>query len=139
MKNKLHRTLLLTAAGLALSAAGAYAQTATVTADIPFAFQTMGGQQTAGRYTLAPVDAAHSVFSMRNVETGRASLLGIGTGIDPSGARAQLVFRCAGEGGCVLASVSMGDGRAWKYQAPHRKPSEQERIAVVYLDRKQAE
>jgi len=138
MKNKLHRTLLLTAAGFALSAAAAYGQNA-VTADIPFAFQTMGGHQTAGRYTLAPVNAARSVFSLRNVETGHASLLGFGTGIDPSGDRAQIVFRCAGEGGCVLASVSMGDGRAWKYPAPHRKLSEQERIAVVYLDRKQAE
>lgn len=137
MKNKLHRTLLLTAAGLALSAA-AYGQT-TVTANIPFAFQTMGGQQTAGQYTIAPVNPARSVFSMRNVETGHASLLGFGTGMDPSGDRAKLEFRCGNESACVLVSLSMGDGRAWKYPMPHRKPSEQERIAVVYLDRKQAE
>ena len=138
MKNKLRRTLLLTAAGFALSAAAAYAQN-TVKADIPFAFQTMGGQQTAGQYAIAPVNAAHSVFSLRNLETGHVSLLGFGTGMDPSGDRAQLVFRCAGESACFLASVSMGDGRAWNYPAPHRKSSEQERIAVVYLDRKQAE
>jgi hypothetical protein len=136
MKNKLHRTLLLTAAGLALSAA-AYGQ--SVTADIPFAFQNAGGQQSAGQYTITPVNAAHSVFSMRNGETGQASLLGLGTPNETRGNRAQLEFRCGSESACVLVGVSMGDGRAWKVPAPHWKPSEQERIAVVYLDRKQAE
>lgn len=139
MKTKLNHTMLLTAAGLALSAAGAYAQT-TVKADIPFAFQTMGGQQAAGQYTVAPVNPDRTVFQLRNVETGKSSFLGIGTLNDePRGDRAQLVFRCGSESGCVLVTFTMGDGRAWKYPAPHRKGSEQDRIAVVYLNRQQAE
>ena len=50
----------------------------------------------------------------------------------------QLVFKRGIESGCALVAVKMADGRG-RYNEPKLKASEQERIAVVYLDSKLAE
>ena len=55
---------------------------------------------------------------------------------DPS---PKLVFRCGDESGCALSVVQLANGRAWKLRTPHLKPSEMERIAVIYFDRKQGD
>ena len=132
-------SLLITAAGLALSAAGAYGQTKVV-ASIPFSFTTAAGVQQAGQYTIAPVSYDGAVMKLQNVETGKNSILGMGT---PSGIEQQknprLVFVCGSESGCALTGVVIGDGRGWTYKEPHLKPSETERVAVVYFESKLAE
>jgi hypothetical protein len=132
-------SLLMTAAGLALSAAAAYGQT-TLTANIPFAFHTAGGMQPAGEYLVMPVSYDGAVAKLQNRETGHAAITGIGVpNGNPNDKKPQLEFRCGDESGCALVGVKMGDGRAWKYNAPKLKPSEAERIAVVYLGQKLAE
>jgi hypothetical protein len=135
MKTNLKRTLMLTAAVLTLGAAAAYGQN-TMTANVPFAFQTIGGLQAAGHYEVAPVSGFARTLSLRNLETSKAILLGIGTGADRTeGGRPRLVFNCGSESACVLTSVWLDDGRIYAYPRPHRKPSELERVAVIYLDR----
>ena len=138
MKTTLN-SLLITAAGFALSAAAAFGQS-HLTADIPFSFTTASGVQAAGEYRVVPVSADGSVMKLQNVETGHATTTGMGrsTG-NPNEKTPQLVFRCGSESGCALVVVKLADGRGWSYNEPKLKASEQERIAVVYFDSKLAE
>jgi hypothetical protein len=135
MKSTLN-SLLITAAGVVLSTAGAYGQT-KITANVPFEFRTAAGVQPAGQYAVEPNGVAARIV---NQDTRKASLLGIGV---PEGqyknAQPKLVFQCGSESGCALTHVQMGDGREWKYQAPRLKASETARVAVVLLESKQAE
>jgi hypothetical protein len=134
MKTELN-SLLLTAA-LTLSVAAAYGQN-RVSANIPFSFQTVAGVQPAGQYAVSQVG---EVNKLTNVETGKASLLGIGVPEDNNRSKpAQFVFTCGSESGCALTSVQLADGRSWSYKAPRLKPSEVEHVAVVYLESRQAE
>ena len=142
MKTTLN-SLLTTAAGLTLSAAflltAAYGQTRIV-ANVPFSFATAAGTQPAGKYAIAPVSTTAGIMKLENVETRQSSMLGIGAPSgNPSDKAPRLVFRCCSESGCTLSEVKLGDGRGWSYKAPHLKPSENERIAVVYFESKLAE
>jgi hypothetical protein len=136
MKSTLN-SLLITAAGVVLSTAGAYGQT-NISANVPFEFRTAAGVQPAGQYAVEPSGVAVKIV---NQDTRKASLLGIRV---PEGqyknAQPKLVFQCGSESGCALTHVLMGDGREWKYKAPQLKASETERVAVVVLlESKQAE
>jgi len=135
MKSTLN-SLLITAAGVVLSTAGAYGQT-NITANVPFEFRTAAGVQPAGQYAVELNGAAVRIV---NQDTRTASLLGIGV---PEGqnenAQPKLVFQCGSESGCALTHVQMSDGREWKYKAPRLKASEAARVAVVLLESKQAE
>ena len=134
MKTKLH-SLLLTAA-LTLSAAAAYGQNQVV-ANIPFSFRTIAGVQPAGHYA---VSHEGEVTKLRNLDSGKASLAGIGVPDDNDRSKpAQLVFTCGSQSGCALTSVRLADGRSWSHEARHLKPSEEARVAVIYLESKQAE
>ena len=141
MKTTLN-SLLITAAGLTLSAAflqtAAYGQT-NVVANVPFAFQTAAGMQQPGEYAIAPISHDGAVLKLQNRDTGKSSMIGMGTPSGLSKDGPKLVFRCGSESGCALSAVVMGDGRGWSYKAPHLKPSETERVAVVYFESKQAE
>jgi hypothetical protein len=138
MKTTLN-SLLITAAGLALSAGAAYGQNQLI-ANIPFSFHTPAGVQAAGEYRVTPVSQDGSVMKLENVDTRHAAVTGIGVpNGNPNDKTPQLVFKCGSESGCSLAAVKMGDGRGWSYKAPKLKPSEQERVAVVYLGSKLAE
>jgi hypothetical protein len=137
MKTTLN-SLVTMAAGVALSAAAAYGQT-QLTAKIPFEFRTASGVQAAGEYRVSPVTHDNAVMRLQNVETGRSAVTGFGTSKpDPNEAAPQLVFKCGIQSGCSLAAVKMGDGRGWTYKAPKLRPSEQERIAVIYADSRPA-
>ena len=72
MTTKLN-SLLMTAA-LTLSAAAAYAQNQVV-ANIPFSFRTAAGVQPAGQYAVSHEGEA---TKLRNLDSGKASLAGIG-------------------------------------------------------------
>ena len=138
MKSRLN-SLLITAAGLTLSAAAAYGQTQIV-ANVPFAFRTAAGVQPAGEYFISAVTYDGAVAVLKNMHTGHAALTGIGSpNGNPNDKTPRLVFRCGSESGCALSEVKMGDGRGWTYKAPRLKPSENERVAVIYFESKQAE
>jgi hypothetical protein len=125
-------SLMIASAGLALSAAAAYGQNVLI-ANIPFAFQTASGVQAPGEYRVASVSQDGSVIKLQNVDTGHLAMTGMGTANgNPNDKAPQLVFKCGNESGCALAAVKMSDGRGWSYKPPRLKPSEQERIAVVY-------
>lgn len=113
MKSTLN-SRLITAAGLALSAAGAYGQT-KMTANVPFAFNTAGGNQPAGRYAVVPATGHGSVMKLENRETGRSTMIGVGTPSAEKQHSARLVLVCGSESGCVLTRVVVDDGRAWSY------------------------
>ena len=136
MKSTLN-SLLTIAAGFALSAAAAYGQ--ELKANIPFSFQTASGVQPAGEYQISKVTTDGAVMKLRNMETGRTAMTGMGRPATDAAAKPQLVFKCGSESGCALAGMKMGDGREWTYKAPKLKASEQERIAVVYLGSNSAE
>ena len=96
--------------------------------------------QPAGEYAIAPVSTTAGIMRLENVETRQSSMLGIGAPSgNPSDKAPRLVFRCGSESGCTLSEVKLGDGRGWSYKSPHLKPSENERIAVVYFESKLAE
>lgn len=134
MTKNLTRTMI--AAAFALSTAGAFAQT-RLTANIPFAFSTSVAHLSAGRYEIVPASSSNAgVLWIRNVATGEGTTLGIGMPAVPDDKGARLVFKCAGET-CALAEVWRGNGgRGYKFSTPKVKPSELERVAVIYLDRK---
>ena len=137
MKSTLN-SLLITAAGVVLSTAGAYGQT-NISANVPFDFRTAAGVQPAGENAVMPTANAVAV-KIVNRDSGKTSLLGMGI---PEGqyknAQPKLVFQCGSESGCALTHVQMGDGREWKYQAPRLKASETARVAVVLLESRQTE
>jgi hypothetical protein len=137
MKTTLN-SLLITAAGLTLSAVATYGQTKVV-ANIPFSFRTAAGMQEPGQYAVAPVTYDAAIMKLQNMHTGKSSIIGPGTPSGVSKESPKLVFRCGSESGCALSAVVIGDGRGWSYKAPHLKPSETERVAVVYFESKQAE
>lgn len=133
MKTKLN-SLLFTAA-FALGAAAAYGQDHVV-ANIPFEFKTVGGVQPAGQYSVR----YEGVSALLRNADGKTSLLGIGIPEDVNPTQpAQLVFLCGSESGCVLTGVRFDDGRSWKYPHPQPKASEEQKVAVIYLERPQAE
>ena len=135
MKTKFN-SLLLTAAGLTLSIAAAYGQN-NIVASVPFEFRTAAGVQHAGQYSISQEGVATKLV---NRETGRTSLLGIGTPEDAnSKAIPQLVFVCGGESGCALSSVPIADGRRYSFKTPHRNPSENAHVTVIYFESRQAE
>jgi hypothetical protein len=134
MTTKLN-SLLVTAA-LTLSAAAAYGQNQVV-ANIPFSFRTVAGVQPAGQYAVSHEGEA---TKLRNLDSGKASLAGIGVPEDNDQSKpAQLVFTCGSDTGCALTSVRLADGRSWSHKAPRLKPSEEARVAVIYLESRQAE
>jgi len=135
MKTTLN-SLLTLAAGVALSAAATYGQS-QMNAKIPFEFRTASGIQSAGEYRILPL--THDVMRMQNADTGRSAVTGIGTpNNNPNDNVAKLVFKCGRESGCALWAMKMGDGRGWTYKAPKLRPSEQERIAVIYVSSRPA-
>jgi hypothetical protein len=127
-------SLLLTAA-LALGAVAAYGQDRVV-ANIPFEFKTVAGVQPAGQYSVSYEGVS---ARLRNV-AGKTSLLGIGVPENiERNQPPQLVFVCGSESGCALTLVRFEDGRSWKYPQPRRKASENQSVAVINLERAQAE
>ncbi|HLH43692.1 MAG TPA: hypothetical protein VKV74_11930 [Bryobacteraceae bacterium] len=135
MKTRLN-SLLLTAAGLTLGVAAAYGQDKII-ANVPFEFRTASGIQAAGLYSIAQAGVTTTLV---NQATGATSLLGIGTPEDANTkAIPKLVFVCGSESGCALTSVTLADGRSWSFKAPHLKPAETARIAVVHFESRQTE
>ena len=104
MKTKLN-LLLITAAGLTLSAVAAYGQTRVV-ANVPFSFRTAAGVQPAGEYRIATVANDGAVAVLQNTETGRSTLTGMGSPSgNPNDKTPHLVFRCGTESGCTEGSM----------------------------------
>jgi hypothetical protein len=135
MKTKIN-SLLVVAAGFALSAAGANVQDRLV-ARIPFAFQADGKAQAAGQYFVAQENGA---TVLHNATTGKSVVAGFGIPEGPdSNQPPALVFTCGGENGCSLTLVRMADGRGWKFKTPSPKPYEAERVEVVRLGVRNAE
>ncbi len=137
MNKNLTNSMILTAA-LACSAAGVFAQT-QMTARVPFAFSTMGGNLSAGKYAIVAASSkCPGILRIRDEKSGQQINLGIGvpTGRDNSDAP-RLVFKCADDK-CALAEV-WRDGAGYKFATPRVKPSQIERLAVIYLDRKNAD
>jgi hypothetical protein len=133
MKTKLN-SLLITAT-VAFGAVAAYGQDRVV-ANIPFEFKTIAGVQPAGQYTVSE----HGVSAVLRHVDGKTSLLGIGVPEDiERNQPAQVTFVCGSESGCVLTGIRFEDGRSWKYPAPRPKASEDQKVAVIYLERAQAE
>jgi hypothetical protein len=136
MKTNLTRTLIL--AAVALIGATAHAQD-KIAADVPFAFRAAGVEFDAGTYYIA--QSGHSgILMLLNQDSGNTKLVTTAApGDDSRNPNPKLIFRCGAESGCALSAVALANGRTWKLRTPHLKPSEMERIAVIYLDRKQAE
>jgi len=129
MKTQIN-SLLVIAAGFALSAAGAYGQNRVV-ADIPFAFHANGKVQPAGQYS---VTLQHWATVLRNAENGNSIVAGLAIPEDNNRNQPpSLVFTCGDESGCTLTQVRMADGQAWKLKASRMKPYEAARVEVVYL------
>ncbi|HEY6340504.1 MAG TPA: hypothetical protein VIY49_03355 [Bryobacteraceae bacterium] len=135
MKTKIN-SLLVIAAGFALSAAGAYGQDRVV-AHIPFAFYAGGQVQAAGEYSIAQQGV---VTVLQNADTGRKISAGMGVAEDNNANKPpSLIFTCGDESGCTLTQARLADGRAWKYSAPRPKASEEARVIVIYLESAEAE
>ena len=135
MKTKIN-SLLVIAAGFALSVAGAYGQD-RVAAHIPFAFNANGQVQAAGEYSIAQQGV---VTVLRNLDSGKSISAGMGVPEDNNPKKApSLSFTCGGESGCALTQVRLADGRAWKFKAPRLKQNEEARVKVIYLESTDAE
>ena len=134
MTKKLTRSIIV-AAAFACSAAVVFAQT-KLTANVPFAFSTMGAHWSSGHYEIVSATSSNAgILLIRSVATGEQTNLGIGIPALADNSNApRLVFKCAGEK-CALSEV-WRDGRGYKFSTPRVKPSENEHVAVIYLDRK---
>jgi hypothetical protein len=125
--------MLMTAVVLTLGAAAAYSQS-TITATIPFGFRTIAGSQPAGTYQISRLPRMGDLYLIRNVATGAFTQTMISPTLGSSKDRkVKLVFRCGNESGCALSEVWGPDGLGARVQTPKLKPSEVERLAVVYV------
>jgi hypothetical protein len=135
MKTNLKNTLMVAAGLLTLGATAAYGQE-TLKANVPFSFRTAAGVQPAGQYEVSTVKFNGTVATIRNLGTQNSTFAGFGI---PEGVsrdqHPRLVFRCGNESGCALTAVWLDGDHGLKYKVPHLKPSELERISVVYLHR----
>ena len=133
MKKNFTRTLILTAAALALGTS-VYGQD-KITATIPFMFRASDGSHPAGTYAVLskPGDA---VLQLRNEASGHSINLPLGNreGGGPGEARPRLVFHCQDDGGCVLAQVWIANGSGFSYSAPQVKAPKTESAVVVYYN-----
>jgi hypothetical protein len=153
MKTNLTRTLILAAVALT-SAASAFAQY-KVAATIPFPFRTFGRDLPAGDYSILQVsNVGGAQFMLRNQTNGKSTILQIAMAAEDSkNVRPRLVFRCGNVSGCTLSAVWLSDdvsgctlstvwlsdGRGWKLPTPRLKPTEIERMALIYFEPTKAE
>jgi hypothetical protein len=134
MKSSLVRSLMITAAALALSAA-ANAQEKLV-ADVPFAFHAAGrtlpsGQYTVGRYSQGSTMA----IAIRNTRNSHQVFVLTTPMVKTIGSSPRLTFRCGEVSGCTLAEAWGANGYGWKLANPRLKPAEKELIAEIPLRR----
>ena len=130
------QSLVVIAAGFALSAAGAYGQDHVV-AQIPFAFQANGQAQPAGEYSVVQQGV---VTVLQNADSGRKISAGMGVPEDINPNKPpSLTFTCSAGAECVLTQAQLADGHVWKYRAPRAKANEEARVVVIYLESQQAE
>jgi hypothetical protein len=127
---------LLITAGFALIAAAAYGQD-RLAANVPFSFRTIAGVQPAGPYAVV---RDGDITKLENLATRKSTWVGIGVlDGDKQPNAPSLVFTCGDQSGCALTGVRIADGREWHFQIPKLKPSEEARVAVIYLESKGAE
>jgi len=129
----------LTAAVLTLIAAAAYGQSDKLTANIPFAFRAVGSNLPAGHYTIAKMGGTgreSGTMELRNLDTGKAVFIPSKVPVTESkDARPRLVFHCAGEEGCALATLWSGTGGGLEFPTPALTAAQRERLETIYLDR----
>jgi hypothetical protein len=99
----------LVAALLTLAASAAYGQDRETTAKIPFAFRAVGSDLPAGQYKVVRPTGNSANMRLQNMVTGKSVFIHARTSItDSNDVRARLVFKCAGDEGCALASIWEG-------------------------------
>lgn len=128
--------LMLTAAGMTLSAAAAYGQ--GLNANIPFAFQTANANLGSGKYAITVVGSTAPILRIANLDSGKAILAFVSRDTEKPG-RARLVFRCRETTGCALAEAYDGLGSGWRFTPPRKTSAEKEYLAVVPLRRTDAD
>jgi hypothetical protein len=139
MKKNLTNKLMLTAVGLTLSAAAAFAQD-HMRADVPFAFETSNTRLAAGAYTMIPMrHIGNAVVTIQNRNTGKTVFTIPVSRMDSSNRAARLVFKCGDHANCALSEAYDGTGNGWKFATPRLSSTEQERLAVIYLHRSDVE
>ncbi len=121
--------LLVIAAGVAVSAAGASAQEATLKADIPFAFSIdRNVTLEPGSYTVAR--QGHVVW-FRSEETRHAVAVATIGHQGKAGEKPSLTFDCA-RNQCQIRAIHMGAGELGaEVPAPKLSKSDREELAVV--------
>jgi hypothetical protein len=92
-RNSIAMSSLVVLSSLLLTAAGAYAQSAS-RANVPFAFQVGAEQVPAGTYSVKK-DLVTNVVSIRNLQTSKTVLV-LATGQPPSRTTEKLIFRHVG-------------------------------------------
>ena len=135
MKTNWIRTMTLSAAALTMGSA-AYGQAPTV-AKIPFSFRVNGTEMPAGTYWIKRVDPTMNVLVLTDGKHQKTAM-GINASVYEPGAP-KLVFSCRESGGCTLAEVWEAGGRTVAFPKPKLPRSEKERLAVVLLQRSEAE
>jgi hypothetical protein len=132
-------TLLLTAAGMTLSAAAAYGQI-PLKANVPFAFRTSNASLAAGKYAITNLEAGDArLMRIENLNSRHSIYLAGNPQVNKTPGKARLVFRCGEVSGCALAEAYTDDGHGWKFSPPRRTSEEKERVAVLLLHRADGE
>jgi hypothetical protein len=128
MKTIANRLIVIAASAFALGTL-AFGQT-SLTAQIPFAFRTAGGNLPAGTYQLSSVSVggASSVI-IRDAASGKASFVGSGmlNVYKKAPENPVVVFRCAGSN-CSISAIRTGWGSV-EYNAP--KTPKNAEVAVI--------
>jgi hypothetical protein len=135
MKTNCIRTLILSAAALTMGSA-AYGQATTV-AQIPFSFRINGTEMPAGKYWIKRVNPTLNAVMLTDGKHQKAAMGISGGAYEP--AAPKLVFSCRESSGCTLAEVWEAGGRVVAFPKPKLQRAEKERLAVVLLQRSEAE
>lgn len=132
-------TMLLTAVGMTLSAAAAYAQT-DLNANVPFEFRTTNTSLSAGKYAITTGTRGNAeVIQIRDLSSRHTIFVLANQQVKVAPGNPRLVFRCGEASGCVLIEAYTGSGNGWVMSPPRGTHGEKERVAVVLLHRADAD
>jgi hypothetical protein len=141
MKTIANRIAVFAAGLLAFGTSGAFAQS-RMTADIPFAFETVTGTLPAGTYEVTEVHmgGAQHLMLLRNKETGKTSSVGIPVWDEwkRAGDRGPRVEFSCKAGACSLSAIRTFDG-SMEYSGPSLpKNLKEDVVALVAVPLKAA-
>ena len=124
--------LIVIAAGVFAFGVMAFGQT-PMTADIPFAFHTLGGTLPAGTYSISETRGTLHLVVLRNTSSNQGTFAGVPTynSYRRAAGGTVLEFACV-ERSCSLKAIRSVDA-SLEYAVPNKSKDDSRKVAVISI------